>query len=59
MPYDHPRPTPLDVAGPSTLPTQRVEELREEDLSRAWIREREELLQQLKEKDDMIEFLEH
>ncbi|KAI5409705.1 hypothetical protein KIW84_055232 [Lathyrus oleraceus] len=59
MPYDHPRPTPLDVAGPSTLPTQRVEELREEDLSRAWIREREELLQQLKEKDTMIEFLEH
>jgi hypothetical protein len=59
MPYDHPRPTPLDVAGPSTLPTQRVEELREEDLSRAWIREREELLQQLKEKDAMIEFLEH
>jgi hypothetical protein len=59
MPYDYPRPTPLDVAGPSTLPTQRVEELREEDLSRAWIREREELLQQLKEKDAMIEFLEH
>ncbi|CAL5192357.1 unnamed protein product [Lathyrus oleraceus] len=59
MPYDHSRPTPLDVAGPSTLPTQRVEELREEDLSRAWIREREELLQQLKEKDAMIEFLEH
>ncbi|KAI5436075.1 hypothetical protein KIW84_022499 [Lathyrus oleraceus] len=59
MPYDHQRPTPLDVAGPSTLPTQRVEELREEDLSRAWIREREELLQQLKEKDAMIEFLEH
>ncbi|KAI5418802.1 hypothetical protein KIW84_043144 [Lathyrus oleraceus] len=59
MPYDHPRPTPLDVAGPSTLPTQRVEELREEDLSHAWIREREELLQQLKEKDAMIEFLEH
>ncbi|KAI5433585.1 hypothetical protein KIW84_020755 [Lathyrus oleraceus] len=59
MSYDHPRPTPLDVAGPSTLPTQRVEELREEDLSRAWIREREELLQQLKEKDALIEFLEH
>ena len=59
MPYDHPRPTPLDVAGPSTLPTQRVEELREEDLSRAWIREREELLQQIKEKDALIEFLEH
>ena len=49
----------MDVAGPSTLPTQRVEELREEDLSRAWIHEREELLQQLKEKDAMIEFLEH
>ncbi|KAI5411191.1 hypothetical protein KIW84_056360 [Lathyrus oleraceus] len=59
MPYDHPRPTPLDVAGPSTLPIQRVEELREEDLSRAWIREREELLQQIKEKDALIEFLEH
>ncbi|KAI5434255.1 hypothetical protein KIW84_021212 [Lathyrus oleraceus] len=59
MPYDHPRPTPMDVAGPSTLPTQRVEELREEDLSRAWIREREELLHQLKEKDALIEFLEH
>ncbi|KAI5398855.1 hypothetical protein KIW84_064297 [Lathyrus oleraceus] len=36
-----------------------VEELREEDLSRAWIREREELLHQLKEKDALIEFLEH
>ncbi|KAI5409668.1 hypothetical protein KIW84_055203 [Lathyrus oleraceus] len=59
MPYDHPRPTPLDVAGPSTLPNQDVEELRDEDLSRAWIREREELLHQLKEKDALIEFLEH
>ncbi|KAI5445829.1 hypothetical protein KIW84_013895 [Lathyrus oleraceus] len=59
MPYDYPRPTPLDVVGPSTLPVQRVEELREEDLSRAWIREREELLQQIKEKDALIEFLEH
>ncbi|KAI5400550.1 hypothetical protein KIW84_065439 [Lathyrus oleraceus] len=59
MPYDYPRPTPLVVAGPSTLPNQGVEELREEDLSRAWIREREELLQQLKEKDALIEFLEH
>ncbi|KAI5428674.1 hypothetical protein KIW84_033609 [Lathyrus oleraceus] len=59
MPYDHPRPTLLVVAGPSTLPNQDVEELREEDLSRAWIREREELLQQIKEKDALIEFLEH
>ncbi|KAI5426791.1 hypothetical protein KIW84_032281 [Lathyrus oleraceus] len=59
MPYVHPRPTPLVVAGPSTLPNQDVEELREEDLSRAWIREREELLHQLKEKDALIEFLEH
>ncbi|KAI5390125.1 hypothetical protein KIW84_075449 [Lathyrus oleraceus] len=59
LPYDYPRPTPLVVAGPSTLPNQGVEELRDEDLSRAWIREREELLQQLKEKDALIEFLEH
>ncbi|KAI5404340.1 hypothetical protein KIW84_051483 [Lathyrus oleraceus] len=59
MPYDHPRPTPLVVAGPSTLPNQGVEDLRDEDLSRAWICEREELLQQLKEKDALIEFLEH
>ncbi|KAI5445877.1 hypothetical protein KIW84_013921 [Lathyrus oleraceus] len=59
MPYDLPRPTPLDVVGPSTLPNQGVEELREEDLSHAWIREREELLQQLKEKDALIEFLKH
>ncbi|KAI5410832.1 hypothetical protein KIW84_056102 [Lathyrus oleraceus] len=59
MPYDYPRPTPLVVAGPSTLPNQGVEELRDEDLSCAWIREREELLQQLKEKDTLIEFLEH
>ncbi|KAI5436107.1 hypothetical protein KIW84_022523 [Lathyrus oleraceus] len=59
MPYDYPRPTPLDVAGPSTLPDQGVEELREEDLSRAWIREREELLQQIKEKNALNEFLEH
>ncbi|KAI5411169.1 hypothetical protein KIW84_056347 [Lathyrus oleraceus] len=35
MPYDYPRPTPLVVVGPSTLPNQDVEELREEDLSRA------------------------
>ena len=27
MPYDYPRPTPLVVAGPSTLPNQGVEEL--------------------------------
>ncbi|KAI5389333.1 hypothetical protein KIW84_074832 [Lathyrus oleraceus] len=59
MPYDYRIPTPLNVAGPSTLPNQGVEELREEDLSRAWIREREELLQQIKEKDALIEFLEH
>ncbi|KAI5407360.1 hypothetical protein KIW84_053565 [Lathyrus oleraceus] len=59
MPYDYSRPTPLVVAGPSTLPNQGVEELRDEDFSRAWIREREELLQQLKEKDALIEFLEH
>ncbi|KAI5390136.1 hypothetical protein KIW84_075460 [Lathyrus oleraceus] len=59
MPYDYPRPTPLVVVGPSTLPNQGLEELRDEDLSRAWIREREELLQQLKEKDALIEFLEH
>ncbi|KAI5445923.1 hypothetical protein KIW84_013958 [Lathyrus oleraceus] len=59
MPYDYPRPTPLVVVGPSTLSNQGIEELRDEDLSRAWIREREELLQQLKEKDALIEFLEH
>ncbi|KAI5421281.1 hypothetical protein KIW84_044926 [Lathyrus oleraceus] len=59
MPYEYPRPTPLAVAGPSTLPDQGVEELRDEDHSRAWIREREELLQQLREKDALIEFLEH
>ncbi|KAI5390832.1 hypothetical protein KIW84_075931 [Lathyrus oleraceus] len=33
MPYDYPRPTPLVVAGPSTLPNQGVEVLRDEDLS--------------------------
>ena len=59
MPYEYPRPTPLVMAGPSTLPNQGVEELRDEDRSRAWIREREELLQQIKEKDALIEFLEH
>jgi hypothetical protein len=59
MPYEYPRPTPLVVVGPSTLPDQGVEELRDEDRSRAWIREREELLQQIKEKDALIEFLEH
>jgi hypothetical protein len=59
MPYECPRPTPLVVAGPSTLPSQGVEELRDEDRSRAWIREREELLQQIREKDALIEFLEH
>ncbi|KAI5388024.1 hypothetical protein KIW84_073929 [Lathyrus oleraceus] len=59
MPYEYPRPTPLVMVGPSTLPNQGVEELRDEDRSRAWIREREELLQQIKEKDALIEFLEH
>ena len=49
MPYEYPRPTPLVEAGPSTLPDQGVEELKDEDRSRAWIREREELLQQIKE----------
>ena len=59
MPYEYPRPTPLVVAGPSTLPNQGVEESRDEDRSRAWICEREELLQQIKEKDALIEFLEN
>ncbi|KAI5404843.1 hypothetical protein KIW84_051854 [Lathyrus oleraceus] len=59
MSYEYPRPTPLVVVGPSTLPDQGVEELRDEDRSIAWIREREELLQQIKEKDALIEFLEH
>ncbi|KAI5417411.1 hypothetical protein KIW84_042135 [Lathyrus oleraceus] len=59
MPYEYSRPTPMIVVGPSTLPNQGVEELRDEDRSRAWIREREELLQQIKEKDALIEFLEH
>ncbi|KAI5434254.1 hypothetical protein KIW84_021211 [Lathyrus oleraceus] len=36
MPYEYPRPTPLVVAGPSTLPDQGI-----------------------KEKDALIEFLEH
>ncbi|KAI5404320.1 hypothetical protein KIW84_051466 [Lathyrus oleraceus] len=56
---EYPRPTPFVAAGPSTLPDQGVEELRDEDRSRAWIHEREELLQQIKEKDALIEFLEH
>jgi hypothetical protein len=59
MPYDYPRPTTLVIVGPSTLPNQGVEELRDENCSRAWVREREELLQQLRDKDAMIEFLEH
>ncbi|KAI5402742.1 hypothetical protein KIW84_050372 [Lathyrus oleraceus] len=59
MPYEYPRPTPMIMVGPSTLPNQGEEELRDEDRSRAWIREREELLQQIKEKDPLIEFLEH
>ncbi|KAI5435067.1 hypothetical protein KIW84_021772 [Lathyrus oleraceus] len=37
MPYDHPRPTPMVMVGPSTLPNQGVEELRDEDRSRAWV----------------------
>ncbi|KAI5382744.1 hypothetical protein KIW84_070239 [Lathyrus oleraceus] len=59
MPYEYLRPTPLVMVRPSTLPNQGVEELRDEDRSRAWIREKEELLQQIKEKDALIEFLEH
>ncbi|KAI5442952.1 hypothetical protein KIW84_011838 [Lathyrus oleraceus] len=59
MPYEYPRPTPMVMVGPSTLPNKGVEELRDEDRSRAWVREREELIQQLKDKDAMIEFLEH
>ncbi|KAI5429603.1 hypothetical protein KIW84_034251 [Lathyrus oleraceus] len=59
MPYDYPRPTPMVMVGPSTLPNQGVEELRDEDRSRAWVREQEELLQQLKDKDVVVEFLEH
>ncbi|KAI5433930.1 hypothetical protein KIW84_020966 [Lathyrus oleraceus] len=59
MLYDYPRPTPMVMVRPSTLPDQGVEELRDEDRSRAWVREREELLQQLRDKDALIEFLEH
>ena len=59
MLYEYPRPTPMVMVGPSTLPNQGVEELRDEDCSLAWVRERKELLQQLKDKDAMIEFLEH
>ena len=59
MPYDYPRPTPMVMVGPSTLPNQGVKELRDEDWLRAWVREREELLQQLRDKDAMIKFLEH
>ena len=47
---------PMVMVRPSNLPNKRVEELRDEDYSRAWVREREELLQQLKDKDVMIEF---
>ena len=47
------------MAGPSTLPNRGVEELRDEDRSGAWVREREELLQQLRDKDALIEFLKH
>ncbi|KAI5443938.1 hypothetical protein KIW84_012533 [Lathyrus oleraceus] len=59
MPYDYPRPTHMVMVGPSTLPNQGVKELRDEDRSRAWVREREELLQQLRDKDVVIEFMEH
>ncbi|KAI5425783.1 hypothetical protein KIW84_031558 [Lathyrus oleraceus] len=59
MPYEYLRPTPMVMVRPSTLPNQGVEELRDEDWLRAWVREREELLQQLKDKDAIIEFLEH
>ncbi|KAI5395060.1 hypothetical protein KIW84_061607 [Lathyrus oleraceus] len=59
MPYVYPRPIPMVMVGPLTLPNQGVEELRDKDRSRAWVREREELLQQLKDKDAVIEFLEH
>ncbi|KAI5436268.1 hypothetical protein KIW84_022657 [Lathyrus oleraceus] len=37
MPYDYPRPTPMVMVGPSTLPNQGIEELRDEDRSRAWV----------------------
>ncbi|KAI5395481.1 hypothetical protein KIW84_061885 [Lathyrus oleraceus] len=37
MPYDYPRPTPMVMVGPSTLPNQGVEELRDEECSRAWV----------------------
>ena len=47
------------MVGPSILPSQGVEKLRDEDRSRASIREREELLQHIREKDALIEFLEH
>ncbi|KAI5414183.1 hypothetical protein KIW84_058354 [Lathyrus oleraceus] len=40
MSYEYPRPTPMVMVGPSTLPNQGVEELRDEDRSRAWVRER-------------------
>ncbi|KAI5445261.1 hypothetical protein KIW84_013483 [Lathyrus oleraceus] len=59
MPYEYPRPTHMVMVGPSTLPNQGVEELTDEDSLHAWVHEREELLQQLKDKDAMIEFLEH
>jgi hypothetical protein len=59
MPYEYSRPTPMVMVGPSTLSNQGIEELRDEDRSRAWVRERGELLQQLKDKDAVIEFLEH
>jgi hypothetical protein len=35
MPYDYPRPTPMVMVGPSTLPNQGVEELRDKDCSHA------------------------
>ncbi|KAI5408482.1 hypothetical protein KIW84_054359 [Lathyrus oleraceus] len=48
MPYEYPRPTPMVMAGPSTLPDQGVEELRDEDHSRAWV---------IDEPDDVVTYL--
>ena len=42
MSYACERPMSMVVVEPLTLPNQGVEELRDEDLSRAWIRERED-----------------
>ena len=59
MPYDYPRPTRMVMVGRSTIPNQGVEELKDENRSCAWVHERDELLQQLRDKDVVIEFLEH